>query len=239
MTRGEIIIVVLMFLMPFIKSFIESYFKKKGENLATKEDIQGITDLVESIKNDVAFESQRKHEFIEKRTELFLSILRYAEEINQYGLLMNFYVYYESADEKIGSLIQQVKDITTAVGYNQNLIIASEKNLNIDDIKPLLELTPVILNYGAEICNYGAMAMSMMSKIRAANDLYTRCNQDQQYMEAANVAREEIRKLQKGDNPKSKYEDQLQVKTMEYVRFLNKLYNLDFNLCYNYNQPTK
>jgi hypothetical protein len=38
----------------FIKSFIPSYFSEKGKNLATKEDIETITNKVESIKTDYA-----------------------------------------------------------------------------------------------------------------------------------------------------------------------------------------
>lgn len=38
----------------FLKSFLPSYFSKKAENLATKEDIASITDKVESVKTDYA-----------------------------------------------------------------------------------------------------------------------------------------------------------------------------------------
>ena len=38
----------------FLKSFLPSYFSKKAENLATKEDVASITDKVESVKTDYA-----------------------------------------------------------------------------------------------------------------------------------------------------------------------------------------
>lgn len=34
----------------FLKFYISTYFKKKGENLATKEDIAGITHEIEGVK---------------------------------------------------------------------------------------------------------------------------------------------------------------------------------------------
>lgn len=254
MSTGEIIIVVLIVLYIFLESYLKkkaenradiqdsreiSYESKKGENLATKEDIKEITDLVESIKNDVAFESQRRHDFIEQRTELFLSILKYAEEIDQCGLLMNYYVDGGNADEKIDALIQQVKDIMTAVGYNRNLIIASEKNLNTEDIKPLTELTHVILLYGAEICEYGSRAMQILSSEKRYIDLYTKCNQDQNIMKLVEFTREQLTVLQKEERPKSKYQNELTDKNMKYLEHLYKLFHKDFNIYLNYNQPTK
>ena len=38
----------------FIKSYIPSYLTEKGKNLATKEDIEIITEKVESVKTDYA-----------------------------------------------------------------------------------------------------------------------------------------------------------------------------------------
>ena len=35
----------------FLKSYLPSYFEKKGENLATKEDIEDITDKVERVRS--------------------------------------------------------------------------------------------------------------------------------------------------------------------------------------------
>lgn len=258
MTTGEIIIVVLIVLHFYLQSYLKkkaenhadkqdsreiSYESQKGENLATKEDIQEITDLVESIKNEVALESQRKHEFIEKRTELFLSILRYAEEIDQCGSLIIYYVFTENAEDKIDALIKRVKDITTAVGYNQNLILVSDKNLvkneQLEDMQTVLELTEIVLKYGAEIFVYGARAMSMMSRINGYVDLYAKCNQDQRFMDIAISVRKDLEELQKEQNPQSKYYQEFIEKYKNYIRLLSKLYNLDFNLCYNYNQPTK
>ena len=44
-----------------------SYESKKGENLATKEDIEELTQKIEIVKNEISFENQRKHEFINQR----------------------------------------------------------------------------------------------------------------------------------------------------------------------------
>lgn len=254
MSTGEIIIIVLMVLYIFLESYLKkkaenradkqdiqdiTYLSKKGENLATKEDIQEITNLVESVKKDVAFESQRKHDYIEKRTELFLSILKYAEEIDHCGLLMNCYVYTENADEKIDSLIQRIEDITSAASYNHNIILVSDKNIQAEeDIQPLMELTRIIRLYGAELCIYGARAMQFMSRIKGYADLYAIGGKNQEnFMKIAMSVRNQLNELQKEESPKTKYQKEYQEKYNNYFAYLYKLYNKDFNINYNYNQP--
>lgn len=58
-----------------------NYEGEKGKNLATKEDIDGITKIIESVKNEISFESQRKHTFIEERTNRYIEILHLVEEL--------------------------------------------------------------------------------------------------------------------------------------------------------------
>ena len=70
-----------------------SYEKEKGKNLATKEDIEEITKGMEIIKNEISFENQRKHNFIEARTERFINILNRAGEIQSYQATLIYYLY--------------------------------------------------------------------------------------------------------------------------------------------------
>ena len=58
------------------------YESKKGENLATKEDIEELTRKIEIVKNEISFENQRKHEFINQRTKRLLNILHHTEKLN-------------------------------------------------------------------------------------------------------------------------------------------------------------
>lgn len=52
----ETVIVVLLFYLAFLKS----YFQEKGKNLATKEDIEEMTSLVESVKSELQYSLQAK-----------------------------------------------------------------------------------------------------------------------------------------------------------------------------------
>ena len=58
-------------------------------------------------------------------------------------------------------------------------------------------------------------------------------------MDIAMSVRKDLEELQKEPTPQSKYNQEFMKKYENYIRLLYKLYNLDFNLCYNYNQPTK
>ena len=51
----EIVKYILPFFVVLIGSFLGSYIRRKGENLATKEDISEITKIIESIKTNNAF----------------------------------------------------------------------------------------------------------------------------------------------------------------------------------------
>lgn len=55
----EIIILLLLLYLAFLKS----YFQEKGKNVATKEDVQEITSLVESVKSQLQFSLQAKLSF--------------------------------------------------------------------------------------------------------------------------------------------------------------------------------
>ena len=69
------------------------YEKEKGKNLATKEDIAQITKEIERVKNEISFENQRKHTFIEQRTNRYIEILHLAEELQLYNNQLLFYLY--------------------------------------------------------------------------------------------------------------------------------------------------
>jgi hypothetical protein len=47
-------LIVLLFIGYLLRDFFPSYSKEKGKNLATKEDIHGITDKIESVKAEYA-----------------------------------------------------------------------------------------------------------------------------------------------------------------------------------------
>ncbi len=55
----EVVILLLLLYLAFLKS----YFQEKGKNVATKEDVEEITSLVESVKSQLQFSLQAKLSF--------------------------------------------------------------------------------------------------------------------------------------------------------------------------------
>ena len=85
----DIIFYVFFFTLSFLAGhFLPSYFKRKGQNradkedvsdikyleekgknLATKEDIAELTNSIESIKSEISYSNQRQHNIIESRNK--------------------------------------------------------------------------------------------------------------------------------------------------------------------------
>lgn len=60
---------VLLGLVAFGKLYFPSYLKEKAKNLAKKEDLVGITDKVEAVKNTYASEVELLKESINSRSD--------------------------------------------------------------------------------------------------------------------------------------------------------------------------
>lgn len=84
----------------FIKSYFPSYFSEKGKNLATKQDITGITDKIESvrfeylykledIKTELSFTEKQKSRIKEKENDILLGFFEKCALLEE-KLLYNF-----------------------------------------------------------------------------------------------------------------------------------------------------
>jgi molecular chaperone DnaK (HSP70) len=69
-----------------LMQYIVSYFKEKGKNLATKEDIKEITNTVESIKTEISVQKQRETEYLYKRNESLIEFLNCLDELDIYRM---------------------------------------------------------------------------------------------------------------------------------------------------------
>jgi hypothetical protein len=247
MTIGEIILFVVICLATIIDIVLKHYFSKKaenlaikqdarvityetekGKNLATKEDIQEITKLVESIKSEVSFENQRKHNFIEKRTELFLSVLHHAENIQTCSFLLNIYIQHFNTEEKLLSLVREVSDHIEAIVHDARLICVSFPD--IDAIKELNELRECTFAYGREICTYASNAAAAIENIKLAYQRKEDALLDT-ILENANKQSNDLL-LKYRANLAFEYGDDYVNKITNYVVLLKKLYNIDFHVNY-------
>lgn len=62
MTKTDVIILlnILTILTGLYLAFVKSYFQEKGKNVATKEDIEEITEKIEKVKSDVGILTHKK-----------------------------------------------------------------------------------------------------------------------------------------------------------------------------------
>lgn len=61
--RMQLILEVVILLFLLYLAFLKSYFQEKGKNVATKEDVEEITSLVETVKSQLQFSLQAKLSF--------------------------------------------------------------------------------------------------------------------------------------------------------------------------------
>lgn len=85
---NTIILIVLGF---FLRSYLPSYFEKKGENRATKEDTREITGIEESIRSAIAEISSERDTYLREQKACLLRF---------YDLLIDF--YYEKLTVNFG-----------------------------------------------------------------------------------------------------------------------------------------
>ncbi len=77
--KNDLLFFVLVLIVAGLSSFLGSYLRKKGENVATKEDITLITQKVESVKSSF----QEKIESLREKKELKIAALDKRLEAHQ------------------------------------------------------------------------------------------------------------------------------------------------------------
>ena len=78
--------IVLIGIIVLITSFLGSYIRRKGQNLATKEDLSEITNKIEGIKADYAknIETSRKDQYLDSALiPRNFELLDYTDFINE------------------------------------------------------------------------------------------------------------------------------------------------------------
>ncbi len=65
----------------FIKSYLPSYLSEKAKNLATKQDIEGITRKVEEVKSDIEISKELQKQFLTQKQEY---IMKFFDEVTEF-----------------------------------------------------------------------------------------------------------------------------------------------------------
>ncbi len=244
----DIFIIILIIIYPFIFKFVEQYFaqkgeniaqkednreiyyeKKKGEDLATKEDIEEITKQIETVKSEISFENQRRHEFINQRTRRLLEILFLTEKLNEYQNILMFTLYDKNSSSRLLSLIEQINDTLLMLTheYRITLVTTHDKDLN-DRMSKLIEKAQ---NYSHYMCYIASNVSSHLVNWKDLLDIAEKNNNDKTILNKAIESQENVAKLRK------KFEDEISEKQktlydcqIEYLSKLNLMFKSDFHL---------
>lgn len=204
-----------------------SYETEKGRNLATKEDIEEITKGMEIIKNEISFENQRKHNFIEARTERFINILNRAGEIQSYQATLMYYLYNNSSVDRIMDLIEQINKDMQIITYETRMILIS-----FEDVSPLIPLSNLndnVFRLGTEICVHASHAISYITNWNKMYELHMQ-TKEQSFIEKAIENKNKLEYLQK--NISYGYKDKVQKNMEEYILMLHRLFGNEIFIKY-------
>lgn len=138
MNIAVLIFSILTFVSSLYVIFFKSYFTEKGKNLATKQDIDGITKSVESIKVEFIKETERlKHEL------QFDNQINLGYHVDMKNSVIHLYETYslwltmlsESQDNSIGQSSKQLNEVVEELAglYTKFLLAESKSDLYISD----------------------------------------------------------------------------------------------------------
>lgn len=97
----------VVFLVNCIAGFVVSYFKKRGENYATRRDIQEITEKVEQIKSELQARHTLRFAALEKRLQTHQDAFRLLRKI----------LFHVQQPDKLQDAIEEC-----AVWYDENVL---------------------------------------------------------------------------------------------------------------------
>lgn len=204
------------------------YESKKGENLATKEDLKEITEQIETVKNEISFENQRKHEFIKERTERLLKILGLTEELNEYEELLFYTLYDIHSSVRLIKIVENINKTLLVLIHECRIAFVS-----VDD-KELITLIEHLQNqakpYASFMCRIASNALSLFSdriKFLELSEKYKNKDLLSKAIDCQNKANQVRKEFEEDikDKKKALYEAQ-----MGYLSKLNILFDSKFYL---------
>jgi len=157
-----IIIVFLLGLM--IKSFFPSYIKKKAENLATKEDIEQITEKIESVRSSIEINTDAHKEYVGDRKR---TLINFYDEISTFHyelMAVNFgdfpmdsgkslFQYQQNFYKATAEILKAFQRLVIYLPQNSELLtVANEITVNIIESRKILKN------------NFGSIKTTMISE---------------------------------------------------------------------------
>lgn len=213
----------------------EKYYEaEKGKNLATKEDIEQITESIEKIKNEISYENLRKHNAIQERERRFLNVLHIAERIQMQQALVFYSMYQVENASRMMSCIKETNELLTELNHEYRLILASYKDVKA--LQNLKDLVQHLRTYAIEICLAASNAATYMTSWRSFMDMFMQNGDSSVKATALKQAAINKASLDKYiEDLKFEEKDKVADAITDYLVFLCRLFKVDFNI--NYEVP--
>lgn len=213
----------------------EKYYEaEKGKNLATKEDIEQITKSIETIKNEISYENLRKHNAIQERERRFLNVLHIAEGIQMQQAMVFFTMHQVENASIMSNFVKDTNKLLMELNHEYRLIITSYKD--VGSLKNLTTLVEHLRTYSEEISIAATNATTYMYSWKSFMDIFMQ-NSDSSVrktaLEQATNYKLSLDNYREGLDFEEK--DKVVAAISDYVVFLRRLFNVDFNI--NYEVP--
>lgn len=125
------------------------YESEKGKNLATKEDIEEITEKIEQVKAEISFKNQWQQDHIRRREERLIHILHLANKISmaQNRIIIKSRNAYNV--DKLFELIDEIDSYAVELADEGNMLIVDYHQFK--GIDKATRLIDTVTKYAAEL----------------------------------------------------------------------------------------
>lgn len=220
----NIVIVLLIF---YAKKKIEqclkretSYESEKGKNIATKEDIEAITEKIETVKNEISYEKKRNHEFVKEREKRLLNILFYAEAVANAVNRLYVYGHNTSDTKRVHDLIDDIAKNALLIRHASAVCIAAYSDIMKDNNS----MTKLVDDIQLLCTELQAKANNVANNITMFKHVFEKAQQENYDKDAfKNAILIGVSNNNLLDTP-LQYKDAVNRDINQYVMWLNKLY---------------
>ncbi len=133
--------VIIIAIINVIAIFLSAYLAKKGKNtadiedgkklteqselgrnLATKKDIEEITQKIETVKNELSYSSLRRHEYLMEKKQHIIKVLEKSEQLTAYKETLRHLLYNTSGRELVQQLIENIQRTTAECIHETRMV---------------------------------------------------------------------------------------------------------------------
>lgn len=212
----------------------KAYNEEKGKNLATKEDIEQITEQIEKVKNEVSFENQRKHTFIEQRTSRFVNVLYLVELLQMHSNQLLCYLFDKNSAEKLSAITNEINSTLLKLTHDIRLIKATIGNHN-NIIQVLDNINCSAGTYSTFMIYTASDALKYLTDWKIYFELANKDTRNEIAAKLAIVSMNDLKKTQYTyRNGIKEKEKELYTNITEYLSLLKRLYMQDFYLKFDF-----